>query len=66
MQAIKARERTFQRSFAVEDGLVLANGEDSLNLSASFVGIGKSFSFGGRKDQILELEEEKVLMTRHL
>ncbi|KAG5005304.1 hypothetical protein JHK84_029570 [Glycine max] len=65
-QAIKAWERIFQRNFAVEDGLVLANGEDSLNLSASFVGIGKSFSFGGRKDQILELEEEKVLMTRHL
>ncbi|KAL5140075.1 Protein DETOXIFICATION 12 [Glycine soja] len=61
-QAIKAWERIFQRNFDVEDGLVLANGEDSLNLSASFVGIGKSSSFGGRKDQILGLEEEKDVL----
>ncbi|KHN42406.1 MATE efflux family protein 7 [Glycine soja] len=65
-QAIKARERTFQRSFAVEDGLVLANGENSLNLSACLVGIGKSSNFGGTKDQNLELEEGKVLITRQV
>ncbi|KAL5194825.1 Protein DETOXIFICATION 12 [Glycine soja] len=65
-QAIKARERTFQRSFAVEDGLVLTNGEDSLNLSACLVGIGKSSNFGGTKDQNLELEEGKVLITRQV
>ncbi|KAK7380322.1 hypothetical protein VNO78_32830 [Psophocarpus tetragonolobus] len=65
-QAIKARERIFQRSYTVEDGLVIANGEDPINLSACLVGIGKSSSFEGRKDQILELEEEKVLITRQV